>query len=329
MKTLYIGGTGEISYSCIHAGAALGHQITVFNRGRCAEPLPAGVTQIIGDMADDAAYGRIGERTWDAVCQFLAYDLAAVERDLRLFAGRVGQYLFISSASVYSKPPASYVLTENHPIENKHWEYSRKKAQCEAALLAAHRAGRIPATVVRPSHTYRRHFPGTVLSGDENAWRMLHGKPVIIHGDGTSLWTYTHADDFARPFVRLLGNPQALGETFHLTAHLHGYTWNQIYTACAAALGVEAGLVHIPTDTLVRCKPDLEGNLLGDKTWPSLFDNSKVHAVVGKWEERVTLAEGLRGAAAHVWKRMASHQPDAALHGWADKMIAAQLAIAG
>jgi len=327
MKTLYIGGTGEISYSCIHAGAALGHQIVLFNRGKCSEPLPAGVEQIHGDLADDTSYRKLGERQWDVVCQFRAYDVAAVERDLAIFSGKVGQYVFISSASVYSKPPQSYVLTEDHPTENAYWEYSRNKARAEERLRAAHAAGDLPVTILRPSHTYRRNFPGGAISGDEMAWRMLRGKPIIVHGDGTSLWTYTHAEDFARPFVRLLGNAKALGETFHLTAHMRGYTWNQIYATCAAALGVDARLVHIPTATLVRSKPDLQGNLMGDKMWPSLFDNSKVRGVAGAFEEKVTLDEGLRGAAVHVRKRMESHVPDEALHAWVDRVIAAQNAV--
>ena len=329
MHVLYIGGTGEISYSCIHASAALGHRISVFNRGRCSEPLPAGITPIQGDLADDAAYARLGERTWDVVCQFKAYNRAEIQRDLRTFAGKVGQYVFISSASVYQKPPLSYVFTEAHPIGNPYWAYSQQKADMERDLMAAHAAGRIPITIVRPSHTYRRNFPSIAQSGDDYAWRLLHGKPIIIHGDGTSLWTYTHADDFAIPFTRLLGNTRAIGETFHLTAHIKGYTWNQIYAACASALGVEPTFVHIPTATLVRVCPDLQGNLLGDKAWPSLFDNSKVRAVTGEHAPRVTLEEGLRGAALHVRARLQNHQPDAAAHAFWDRIIKAQQDIAG
>ena len=195
--------------------------------------------------------------------------------------------------------------------------------------MAAHAAGRMPVTIVRPSHTYRRRFPGIAQSGDDNAWRLLHGKPIVIHGDGTSLWTYTHAADFAVPFARLLGNAQAIGEAFHLTAHLKGYTWNQIYTACAVALGVEPDLVHIPTDTLVRVCPEVRGNLLGDKAWPSLFDNSKVRAVVGDFAERVSLEEGLRGAAEHVRARLQDFHPDIAAHDFWDRVIAAQGHITG
>src|SRR4051812_22721957 len=171
MKSLYIGGTGEISYSCIHAGAAGGHEIAVFNGGRCAEALPAGVTQILGDMADAGAYRKLAETRWDVVCQFRAYDVAAVERDIELFSGKVGQYVFISTASVYSKPPASHVLTEKMPVGNVFWSYSQNKVRAEEALMRAHAAKQLPVTVVRPSHTYRRNFPGSVMGGDDIAWR--------------------------------------------------------------------------------------------------------------------------------------------------------------
>ena len=195
--------------------------------------------------------------------------------------------------------------------------------------MRAYREENFPVTIVRPSLTYDSNFP--IAIGGWGCYtladRLKKGRPIIVHGDGTSLWTYTHADDFARPFVRLLGNPKALGETFHLTAHLHGYTWNQIYGACATALGVEPKFVHIPTDTLVRAKPELLGNLMGDKTWPSLFDNSKVNAVVGAWEETTTLEAGLRTAAAHVRKRLETHTPDITLHAWVDRMIASQQAV--
>jgi nucleoside-diphosphate-sugar epimerase len=307
----------------------LGHRVAVFNRGRSTEPMPADIQQIRGDLADDGIYGRLGEESWDVVCQFKAYRRSEIERDLRVFGGRVGQYVFISTASVYQKPLLSHVLTEAHPVGNKYWDYSQEKADMERDLMAAHLAGQLPVTIVRPSHTFRRNFPGLAQTGDDNAWRLLRGKPIVIHGDGTSLWTYTHADDFAAPFVRLLGNAKAIGETFHLTAHLKGYTWNQIHTACAAALGVEPRFAHIPTDTLVRVRPDLQGNLMGDKAWPTLFDNSKVRAVVGEYADRVTLDAGLRETARHVRARLENYQPDEAAHAFWDRIMDAQRRIAG
>jgi len=324
MKILYIGGTGEISYACVQAGGAMGQQVAVFNRGKNAEPLPAGVRSIVGDLADDAAYRRLGEERWDAVCQFKAYDVAGVKRDAEVFGGKVGQYVFISTASAYRKPPTDYVLTERTPVGNPYWDYSRNKIAAEEFLLQAHVEKQLPVTIVRPSHTYRRNFPGTVISGDDYAWRFLQGQPVIVHGDGTSLWTYTPAEEFAWFFVRLLGNAGAIGETFNLTAHLRGYTWDHIYQACAAALGTQAKIVHVPTDTLVRLKPDTVGPLLGDKTWPTLFDNSKLRRLLGEGPRETPLEEGLKHTARHVIQRLEHYQPDPALHAWVDRMVAAQ-----
>lgn len=327
LKVLYIGGTGEISYACVRAGAELGQQVAVFNRGQNAEPLPAGVRAIAGDIGDEAGYRKLGEETWDVVCQFKAYDAAAVRRDAEIFGGKLGQYVFISSASVYQKPPADYVLTEKTPVGNPFWEYSRQKIEAEQAVLAAEK--RLPGTIVRPSHTYRRNFPGTVIGGDDYAWRFLQGMPVIVHGDGASLWTYTAAEDFAWYFVRLLGNARAIGEIFLITAHRKGYTWDQIYRVCAEALGAEAKIVHVPTDTLVRCKPDTEGPLLGDKAWPTLFDNSKVRGLVGSGPAETRLEAGMNQVAGHVRKRLGHYQPDAGLHALLDRIIAEQLAVGG
>jgi len=336
MKTLYIGGTGEISYSCVQAGVAAGHDVTVFNRGRCTEPLPAGVRQIIGDLGDvgpGGAYRSLAAETWDVVCQFRAYDVATVEKDVETFGaragGKVGQYVFISSASVYSKPLDVPAITEKLPVGNVFWSYSQNKALAEQALLRAHAEKQLPVTIVRPSHTYRRNFPGSAMTGDEIAWRMLRTKAVIIHGDGTAPWTLTHADDFAVPFVRLLGNAKALGETFQVTAHLHGQSWNTIYRTVAEALGAEPKFIRVPTDTIARCKPDVAGSLQGDKMWPSLFDNTKLKGVVGDYESKVSLLQGLRGAAEHVKRRLEKYQPDARVHGLVDKIVAAQQAISG
>ncbi|HUU59471.1 MAG TPA: NAD-dependent epimerase/dehydratase family protein, partial [Phycisphaerae bacterium] len=230
MKVLYIGGTGRISYACVLAGARAGHEITVFNRGRSAEPLPSGVRRITGDLDDEAAYRRLGAETYDAVCQFKAYDLARVELDLAVFGGRCGQYVFISTASAYQKPPRTVRITEEVPLANPYWPYSQAKADMERRLMEWHEAGKLPVTVVRPSHTTRGTFPGTFIGGNDIAWRMRSGKPTISHGDGTSLWVLTDAEDFAEPFVRLLGNPRALGEAFHITGD-EAHTWDQIFAA--------------------------------------------------------------------------------------------------
>ncbi len=327
MRILYIGGTGEISYACIQEGLRLGHDITVFNRARRVDSLPPGVHQIKGEVCDEKAYAALADQHWDVVCQFIAYAPEAVERDIATFRGKVGQYLFISSASAYQKPPRNVVITEDVPLENPYWPYSRAKAAMEARLMQAHHDQVLPVTIVRPSHTYRLHIPiGIFIGGDHVAWRLAQGRPVIVHGDGTSLWTITHADDFAVPFVRLLGNGRALGEAFHITAHLSALPWNQIVTTFAAALGVEARIVHVPSDTLVRFNSNWSGPLLGDKTWSVLFDNSKVMSVAGPFTCRTPLAQGFAAVAADFRRRLdaGQYKPDLALHAQIDQIIASQ-----
>jgi nucleoside-diphosphate-sugar epimerase len=324
MKVLYIGGTGEISYSCVLAGAAAGQEVWVYNRGRNDEPLPPTVGRIVGDLADDAAYARLGQQRWDVVCQMKAYDMPAIERDLAVFGGKVGQYVFISSASAYQKPPTSYVITERTPLANPYWAYSRAKAAMETRLMEAHRAGAMNVTIVRPSHTVRRNFPGIVIGGDHVAWRMLNGRAVVIHGDGTSLWTLTHADDFAAPFVRLLGNARAMGEAFHITRHMEAYTWNQIAQAMAGALGVQPRWVRVATDTLVRYNGDWTGPLLGDKTWSVMFDNSKVMDVAGPFRCVIGLEAIMERVAGHYRRRAASYAPDEKLHALMDRIASEQ-----
>ena len=237
MKLLYIGGTGEISYACLRASVAAGHQCTVFNRGRDSEPLPPGVAHIVGDLANETQYAALGQNKFDVVCQFKAYTPDEAQRDIRVFGGRCGQFVFISTASAYQKPPAAWRITEATPLINPFWEYSRQKAEMERILLEAHGRSQLPVTVVRPSHTYRRNFPGTFVSGDDHAWRMLQGRPVIVQGDGQSLWTLTNARDFAALFVPLLGNPRTLGEAFHVMTDT-AFTWEQIFRAIGRALGV-------------------------------------------------------------------------------------------
>jgi len=330
MKVLYIGGTGEISTACVQRSVEVGHDVTVFNRGRSGAALPDGVRQITGDMKDDEAYAKLGDEDFDVACQFLAYDLAVVQRDVDVFGGRCGQYVFISSASAYQKPPTHYVITEDTPLANPYWPYSQTKADMEAFLFAQHAAGRIPVTVVRPSHTLRTRFPGGIARGDDWAWRILNGRPLIVHGDGTSLWTLTHSADFAVPFANLLGNAAALGEAFHITRHMDSSTWNDIYAEMGRALGAEAKLIHVPTETLIRYNADWAGPLLGDKAWPVLFDNSKVASVAGDWECRFSVQDAIAGAAEHYRQHRAdAYQPDEKLHALLDRIAEEQSALGG
>jgi len=330
MRVLYVGGTGEISAACVQRSAEIGQDVTVFNRGRSGADLPRGVRQIVGDRTDEEAYAKLGVENFDAVCQFIAYDLAVVQRDVEVFGGRCGQYVFISTASAYQKPPTRTVITEDIPLANPHWPYSQKKADMEAYLFAQHAAGRIPVTVVRPSHTLRTRFPGGIAGGDDWAWRILNGRPLIVHGDGTSLWTLTHSADFAVPFANLLGNAAALGEAFHITRHMECSTWNSIYSEMGRALGAEAKLVHVPSETLVRYNTDWAGPLLGDKAWSALFDSSKVASVAGDWVCRFSVQDILAGSAEHYRQHRAeSYQPDKAVHTFLDRIAEEQSALGG
>jgi nucleoside-diphosphate-sugar epimerase len=287
-RVLFIGGSGEISFECIHECVRLGHEVSVFNRGRNNAGLPRECRFITGDIADDAAYGQLAAAHFDVVCQFRLFAPAAMERDLALFAGHCGQYVFISSASAYAKPVRNLPITEATPLDNPHWAYSRAKAEMEAMLRAQ---DRLPYTIVRPSHTYRSRMP-TPLGGEVS--RLLRGKAVVVHGDGESLWTVTHARDFARPFARLLGAPRAQGEAFHIT-HDQQWSWNEIFEAIAAALGVSAPhWVHVASDTLIRYNAEWEGPLLGDKSPSVRFDNRKVKSVVGDFSCPIGPWEGMQ-----------------------------------
>ncbi|HSK47304.1 MAG TPA: NAD-dependent epimerase/dehydratase family protein, partial [Coriobacteriia bacterium] len=229
------------------------------------------------------------------VVDWIAYTPDDIERDISLFRGRVKQYVFISSASAYQKPPEHYLITESTPLLNPFWEYSRGKIACEERLMQAYRDEGFPVTIVRPSMTYDSNLPialggwGTYTLAD----RLMRGRPIIVHGDGSSLWVVTHADDFGRGFLGLLGDERAVGEAFHITTD-EVLTWNQIYLTIAEALGVEADIVHIPSDFIAQVAPQMSGSLLGDKTWSVVFDNSKIKAFVPGFEAAVPFREGIR-----------------------------------
>jgi nucleoside-diphosphate-sugar epimerase len=321
LSVLFIGGTGQISWPCIHEAIAAGHSVTVFNRGEREKALPAGVQCIVGNCSDPALYKEAAARNYDVICQFIAYTPADIDRDIALFAGRTGQYVFISSASAYKKPVDSWPITEATPLDNPYWEYSRKKAACEATLQGQ---TKLPYTIVRPSHTVRTQFPTGMSERDAVASRLRRGLPVVVHGDGTSLWTVTRSEDLAVPFVRLFGKPAAIGETFHITAD-HAYSWNQIYEGMAAALGVSADIVHVPSDTLIRYRPDWSGPLLGDKAHTVVFDNSKVKAVAGDFSCVLDLQDVLAAPLAAYWQRAGTGTPEPdPLDPLFDQIIAAQ-----
>jgi len=305
LNVLFVGGTGQISLPCVKEAVDAGHRVSVFNRGLRDAALPAGVTSITGDMKKPEDYARLGEQRYDVVCQFMAFTPDQMAQDIATFAGKVGQYIFISSASVYEKPARHYIITEETPAVNPYWKYSQDKIACEELLRQARG---LDWTIVRPSHTVRTGLPTMMNEGDVIARRMLAGKPVLVAGDGTSPWTLTRSADLAVPFVRLFGNKAALGETFHITSD-RGYGWDQIYRAIGAGLGVEPKIVHVPTDTLVRYHPAWEGPLLGDKTWAALFDNSKVKRVAGDFTCETDLAKILAEPIRYFKQRQAAKTP--------------------
>ena len=323
LSVLYIGGTGQISLPCVEASAAAGHKVTVLNRGKTSVPLPKGVEALVGDMNDDT-YGTLGDRHFDAVAQFRLYAPGQMKRDIATFTGKTGQYVFISSASVYQKPVRHYLMTERTPQDNPYWEYSRKKTACETTLRD--QTG-LDYTIVRPSHTVRTAMPIEVGDADNAIRRIVAGKPVIVTGDGSSLWTLTRSFDVARAFVRLLGNPKAINDDFHITTD-RGFTWNQIHDAIARGFGVEAIHAHVPTDVLVAYQREWEGPLMGDKTWSALFDNSKVKGVVGPFDASENIDEILHNSVTHAKQRLNAAAPaHSAEDQLIDQIVAAQASV--
>lgn len=292
MKVLFIGGTGIISSACSELAVAKGITLYHLNRGRSHRKI-AGVKQITGDIRDKKEIQNILERyTFDVVVNWICFTPEHLRTDLEVFRGKTGQYIFISSASAYQKPPQQLPITEETPLENPFWQYSRDKIACEKILMDEYQRNKFPATIVRPSHTYDQ----TLLPFD---WgytvldRIKKEKPVIIHGDGTSLWTLTHHRDFAKGFVGLLGNQKAIGEAFHITSD-ELLPWNNIYDLIARELGVSLKAVHIPSDYIAKIDPRMEGSLLGDKAHSMIFDNSKIKRFVPDYQAKIKFAEGVK-----------------------------------
>lgn len=279
MKALFIGGTGNISSACSQLALERGVELYLLNRGQSLRPLPEGARVINADIRDpNAVREALGSMRFDVVADFIAFTPQHIETDLQLFRGRTGQYFFISSASAYQTPPATLPVTEAAILDNPVWQYSRDKAACEERLLRAYREEKFPFTVVRPSHTYSAVYV-PVHGNWTTIDRMLRGLPVIVHGDGTSLWTLTHSSDFAKGFVGLMGNSHAIGEVYHITSD-EWLTWNQIHEILASAAGVQPELVHVPSDLIAVYDPIWGESLLGDKAHSFILDNSKVKRVV-------------------------------------------------
>jgi nucleoside-diphosphate-sugar epimerase len=322
LRILVIGGTGIISSAVTRLAVERGHDVTVLNRGSSAtRPLPDGAELVRADVRDPGSVREaLGRREFDSVVDWVAFTPEHVRGDLELFRGRTGQYVFISSASAYQTPPERLPVTESTPLRNPFWQYSRDKIACEDLLVGAYRDTGFPVTVVRPSHTYDR--TSVPLDGGWTAVeRMRQGREVVVHGDGTSLWTLTHHEDFARGFVPLLGDPRALGEAFHITSD-DVLTWNQVVRALGAAAGVEPRIVHVPSDAIAAADPDWGAGLLGDKAHSMVFDTTKLRRVVPEFTTTVRFEQGAREIVAWHDADPARRAVDARMDAVMDDLVA-------
>ena len=294
MKVLFIGGTGNISRAVSSLAVARGIELFLLNRGQRMLSVP-GTTTIVGDVAAMGTNSQLLGHAWDAVVNWIAFTEQDVQRDIEIFAGRTKQYVFISSASAYQKPPSHPIVTESTPLVNPFWQYSRDKIACELRLMAEHRAAGFPVTIVRPSLTYDTVIPVPIGGWTEYTIvdRIRTGRRIIVHGDGSSLWTITHADDFAAGFLGLLGHQQAIGHAFHITSD-EVLTWDQIHQALADAVGCAPDIVHIPSDFLGRYDEHLRGALLGDKAHSMIFDNTKIKRFVPGFTATIPFNMGIR-----------------------------------
>ena len=300
MKILFIGGTGIISSACADLAIARGHELIVLNRSMSRKiPVPEGATLLQGDVYNEETRLAtvLADHHFDAVVDYIAFTANDIERDLRLFRGKTDQFVFISSASAYQKPVQNYLITEETPLENPYWQYSRNKIASERRLMEAYQKEDFPVTIIRPSHTYGpTEIPFGVTSW-RHPWtvvdRMKRGQKIIVPGDGTSLWVLTWNADFAKGLVGLLGNEQAIGEAFQITSD-EVLSWDQIHLEVYQALGLEPNLIHIPSDLLALYDTEALGSLVGDKANSVVFDNSKIKRLVPDYVCEVTWAEGVR-----------------------------------
>jgi nucleoside-diphosphate-sugar epimerase len=328
MKILFIGGTGVISSACSELVAARGHELFVLNRSASRMyPLPEGATLLKGDIhADEAQLASlVAGHHFDAVVDYIAFSVNDIERDLRLFRDRADQFVFISSASAYQKPPKNYLITEETPLENPYLQYSRDKIACEDRLMQAYHKDGFPVTIIRPSHTYGpTQIPFGVTSW-RHPWtvadRMKRGQKVIIPGDGTSLWVLTWNADFAKGLVGLLGNQEAIGEAFQITSD-QVLSWDQIHLETYQAMGLEPHLVHIPSDLLAAYFPHEIGSLIGDKANSVVFDNSKIKRFVPDYLCEVDWAQGVRRSLAWFEAHPEFQTIDHEMNSLWDRMIA-------
>lgn len=327
MKILFIGGTGTISTAISKQLATMGHDLYLINRGNRNSELPANINFITVDINDEAAVAeKIKDMSFDSVCDFIGFVPEQLERDYRLFKGKTKQFMYISSASAYNKLPADYVITEGTALANPYWEYSRNKIKCEDFLMKMYRDEGFPVTIIRPSHTYDERSVPLGVHGAKGSWqvikRIMDGKQVIIHGDGTSLWTITNNADFAKGFIGLIGNPRAIGEAFQITTDV-SLTWNQIYGAIANTLGVELKPYYVTSEFLAATAPhyDFTGSLIGDKSNSVVFDNSKLKRAVPGFECTIRPEEGIRKTIEYCLAHPECQVEDPEFDAYCDKVI--------
>ena len=330
MKVLFIGGTGTISTAITRQLATTPDcELYLLNRGTRKDILPDNVRCITADINDEKEIAKLlSNHTFDVVCDFILFHREQAERDYRLFNGKTRQYIFISSASAYQKPLSDYRITEGTTLSNPYWEYSRNKIACEEFFLEKHRSEGFPITIVRPSHTYDERSIPLGVHGKNGSWqvvkRMMEGKPVIIHGDGTSLWTMTHNSDFAKGFIGLLGNIHVIGEAFQITSD-ETVTWNQVYATIANALGVELKAYHVSSEFLAAVGKDydLTGSLLGDKACSVVFDNTKLKRAVPSFCATTRLDQGIQKTIQYILSHKECQRDDPEFDAWCDRVIAA------
>ena len=327
MKILLIGGTGTISMAITRSLLSGDDEVYLLNRGSRNEGLQGNVRFITADINNEEETAKkLSGMEFDCVAEFIGFVPSQVERDYRLFGGKTKQYIYISSASAYLKPPESYIITEETPLENPYWEYSRNKKACEEYLFERYRRDGFPVTIVRPSHTYDERSVPLGVHGHGGSWqvvrRIMEGKPVIIHGDGTSLWTITHNSDFAKGFVGLIGKKEAIGQAYHITSD-ESVSWNDIYKAIADALGTELRPYYVSSQTLADLggEYDLRGSLIGDKANSVNFDNSKLRSLVPDFKAEISAAEGIRMTVRNILGHPEYQNEDKDFDMWCDKVI--------
>ncbi len=326
MKILFIGGTGTISMAITKRLGNMGEELYLLNRGNRNHDLPENVHCISCDVNDEAALNKaIDGMEFDCVADFIAFTPEQAERDYRVFAGKTKQYIFISSASAYQTPLSDYRITEGTPLSNPLWGYSQNKIKCEELLMHHYREDGFPVTIVRPSHTYDERTVPLGAHGSKGPYsvlkRMMEGKPVIIHGDGTSLWTVTHNSDFAVAFTGLIGNIHAIGEAVQITSD-ETLTWNQIYETTAAALGVKLNAVHVSSEFMDSCSDeDFRGNLMGDKAASVVFDNSKIKRLVPEYCATVRFDQGVKQSVAYILSHPECQVEDPEFDAWCDRVV--------